>query len=206
MNQVDGLRARYGMAPRGSVVLGAVPTTADLRPMGPLIELTMRRFRDQREETWAFGPFPRLCFSRQSKRLWVLGGAFRIDGEGFHARGGRKHGLRFQPIEEARRDPKLASQLREFRRTHKDLDPIEAVEGELRIPRAMLALGECLSVVYKTDRRDGDGRSEWQHPFEDEGVAKGRSFQRPWVCTDSEGLGLWFAGGSYTVIDGWLAG
>jgi len=202
------LQRRYGAAPRRSVVMGEVPTGATVRPMGPFVELAVRRFRDGVLETWRFDPMPRLCFHAQSKRLWCLGAGFRIDGLGFHPRGGAPHGLKVVPVERARRAPTMKGQLREFRRTHNGLDPVEAVDGVLDLPRAMIALGAMEHAVYKTDRNDGDGRSEWIHPFEHEGLpgVTAQTHTQPMICTDATGTGLWFAGGTYSVIDGWLAG
>jgi hypothetical protein len=203
---VAALVARYGHPRAGRAVrLGEPPTTATVRPMGPLVELTLTRFRDGERETWTFDPRPRLVFTRRTKRLWVLGGGFKIDGDGFHNHHGAS-GLRRERVEVARNDPAMQPQLREFHRTHSNLDPIEAVSGVIRAPRAVVALGTLASIVYRTDRRDGDGRSEWIHHMEDEGVAPGRAWAPPMVLTDPAGTGLYFAGGTYRVIDGWLAG
>lgn len=201
------LARRYGAAPRSTLRFGALPTTRTVRPMGPLVELHVRRFADDVVEVWPFSPRPRLVFNAANKRLWVMGGGFAIDGEGFHARRGEL-GLSFEPIERARTDAALHYQLREFRRTHNDLDPIEAFVGEVRLPPrdGVVALGWMEQAVYKTDRRDGDGRSEWYHPFEDEHLPGVLRHTQAMVCTDRTGTGLWFAGGTYSVIDGWLAG
>ena len=200
------LQRRYGAAPRSSVSMGRVPTTATVRPMGPLVEIAMMRFSDDGLETWRFDPMPRLCFGGRDKRLWCLGGGFRIDGSGFHQRGGTSRGLTMIPVEQARTQASLRNQLKEYRRTHNGLDPIEAVSGDLTLPRALVALGTMHHCVYRTDRNDGDGRSEWIHKFEDEQLTGVRNHTQPMVCTDATGTGLWFAGGTYSVIDGWLAG
>lgn len=203
---VAALIARYGRpSTERAIRLGEAPTTATVRPMGPLVELTLARFRDGQREVWSFDPRPRLVFTRRTKRMWVMGGGFRIDGNGFHNHRGAS-GLQRESVEAARNDPALAAQLREFWRTHSQLDPIEAVSGVIRVPRAVVALGTLVSIVYRTDRRDGDGRSEWIHTMEDEGVAPGRAWKAPTVLTDPAGTGLYFAGGTYRVIDGWLAG
>ena len=175
--------------------------------MGPLVELHVRRFRDGVVEVWPFAPRPRLVFNATNKRLWVAGGGFAIDGGGFHARRGPV-ALRFEPIDRARKDPALRYQLREFHRTHADLDPIEAFVAEIEAPPrdGVVALGWMEQAVYKTDRRDGDGRLEWFHPFEDEKLPGVLKHTQAIVCTDRTGTGLWFAGGTYSVIDGWLAG
>lgn len=204
---VAALARRYGAAPRGALRFGTQPTTRTVRPMGPLVELHVRRFADDAVEVWRFAPRPRLVFNSVNKRLWVMGSGFSIDGNGFHARRGDL-GLSFEPIDHAREDPALREQLREFHRTHSDLDPIEAFAGEIRpVPRdGVVALGFLEQAVYKTDRRDGDGRSEWYHPFEDEHLPGVLKHTQATVCTDRTGTGLWFAGGTYSVIDGWLAG
>ena len=203
---VAALQDRYGFAARRSVVLGEVPTTRTVRPMGPLVEIAARRLRDGVVETWRFAPMPRLCFGARDKRLWCLGGDFRFDGRGFHARAGRSDGLRFLPVDAARRRAELRGQLQEFRRTHAGLDPEEAAEGTLSLPRALVALAHMEHCVYRTDRNDGDGRSEWIHKFEDEHLPGVKRHSQPLLCTAPDGRGLWFAGGTYSVLDGWLAG
>ena len=101
---VAALIARYGHPPaQGAIRLGEAPTTATVRPMGPLVELTLERFRDGQREVWSFDPRPRLVFTRRTKRMWVMGGGFRIDGNGFHNHHGAS-GLQRESVEAARND------------------------------------------------------------------------------------------------------
>jgi hypothetical protein len=58
----------------------------------------------------------------------------------------------------------------------------------------------------ETDRNDGDGKSEWIHRYEDENLPGVKVHKRPIVCTNTTGTGIWFCGGTYSVIDGWLGG
>ena len=53
---------------------------------------------------------------------------------------------------------------------------------------------------------DGDGKSEWIHAYEDENLPGVKNHRMPLVCTDRRGSGIWFCGGTYSVIDGWLGG
>lgn len=213
--------------------LGAVPTVHSVGAMGPLQEIKMRRLRDGGREVWTFDPRPRLIYHRQGKRLWVMGDGFRFDGDGFHPRSGTL-GLERRPIEDGRRDPSLRGQLREYVRTHYGLEPGEYVVGDVTRPRVLVPLGYAESVTYRTDRNDGgstachpwdhadgvhgcalrdgardrDGMSPWEHPFEDEGADIRRTIEhtQPLLCTAPDGRGLWFCGGSYTILDGWIAG
>lgn len=198
---------RYGEYDGPALRMGSPPTTAYVRPMGPLVELHVDRLRDGRREVWAFDPMPRLVFRRGSKRLWVMGGGFRIDGDGFHPRGGAPRNLRFVPLDQEIRRPGMAAQLREFRRTRYGATPDEAVVGVIRAaPRRLVPLGYLEQAVYKTDRNDGDGKSEWFHPFEDENLPGVQEHKRAIVCTNRTGTGIWFSGGTYSVIEGWLGG
>lgn len=236
----EELIERYGhrLTPSGApssgyITLSEPPTERLLRPMGPLMEITMSRLGDEGVEVWRFGPMPRLCFNGSTKRLWVLGRGFRFDGRGFHPTGGEARGLVRLPVEKTRRDPTMRGQLREFVRTHYGLQPNEALLGTLALPKACVALGYAQSIVYRTDRNDGgstqchpwensdgvkgcaprngardrDGQSPWEHPLIDEGEPLRTKFHtRPLLCTNPEGTGLWFHGGSYSVRNGWLVG
>lgn len=220
-------------APAAVPRLGEVPTKHTVGSMGPLQEIKMRRLRDDGLEVWTFDPRPRLIYHRQGKRLWVMGDGFRFDGEGFHPRSGTL-GLERRPIEDGRGDPALRGQLREYVRTHYGLEPNEYVVGHVTRPRVLVPLGYAQSVTYRTDRNDGgstqchpwdhadgvngcalragardrDGMSPWEHPFEDEGADIRRTVEhtQPLLCTGVDGRGLWFCGGSYTILDGWIAG
>lgn len=227
---------RYGHLDTSAAALNFPnpPSTATVRPFGPLQEIRMRRLSDGGEEVWRFGPTPRLVFNGTTKRLWTLGRGFHFDGQGFHPRGGDPRGLVRGSVEAARRDPTLRGQLNEYVRTRYGLAPNEYVVGDLALPRDAVALGYAEAIVYRTDRNDGgstgcnpwehadgvrscsarahardrDGMSPWEHPFKDEGadVRRTRNHTKPLLCTDADGRGLWFHGGSYTVIDGWLVG
>lgn len=201
----DELVRRYGyfdgLLPR----LGDPPTTADVRPMGPLVEMHVDTLKGRRE-VWRFDPMPRLVFNRRSKRMWVMGQGFRFDGNGFHPTGGAPRRLSVLPLAREMRAPDLAAQLREFNRTHYGVKPDEAVVGFIAYPDALTPLGYLENIVYKTDRNDGDGKSEWIHRYEDENLPGVKVHKRPIVCTNTTGTGIWFCGGTYSVIDGWLGG
>ena len=176
--------------------------------MGPLVELHVERLRDGRVEVWKFDPMPRLVFKRGTKRMWILGGGFRVDGRGFHPTGGDCRCMRRLPLAEHADDRRLRGQLREFRRTHYGAAEDEIVEGVIRAPGPgpLVPLGRLVAAVYKTDRNDGDGKSEWIHAYEDENLPGVKNHRMPLVCTDRRGSGIWFCGGTYSVIDGWLGG
>lgn len=227
------LRGESERAGALTLELGDPPEEREVRPMGPLMELTVRRIGDGGREVWRFGPMPRLVFHGGSKRLWVMGRGFKIDGRGFHPTGGEPRGLTQLPVESLRRDPSMRGQLREYVRTRYGVLPNEGVVGDIDLPREAVALAYVESVVYRTDRNDGgstqcepwrhkdgvkgcaqrsrkrdrDGMSPWEHYFEDEGEPRRTRFHTlPLLVTNATGTGLWFHGGSYSVRNGWLVG
>lgn len=202
----EALVRRYGILDGPVPRMGQPPTTTTVRPMGPLVELSVERLSDGVIEKWRFNPWPKLVFNRASDRMWTMGRGFRFDGAGFHPTGGKPYGIKRLPLDIAREKP-MRGQAREFVRSHYGVRPHEAVVGPIDpVPAIVVPLGILRSAVYRTDRNDGDGQSEWEHHFEDEGVTRGRPFTRPIVLTDRTGTGLWFAGGTYGVFDGWLGG
>lgn len=203
----DALRRRYGDYGGAPPRPGSPPTERDVRPMGPLVELHVERLGDGRVEKWVFDPKPRLVFNRRTKRMWILGGGFRVDGRGFHATG-RATCVRRLPLAEGLRDPSQAPHRREWARTRNGAAPQEFLLGVIRAPGPgpLVPLGHLEAAVYETDRNDGDGYSEWIHAYEDEGLPGVKNHRRPLVCTDARGSGIWFCGGTYSVIDGWLGG
>jgi len=63
-----------------------------------------------------------------------------------------------------------------------------------RTPKALAELGELESVVYSTDK-NGDGFSNYEHEFGEEGGEK------PLLAVDPENKKLHVVGGDYTVED-----
>ena len=204
----EELVRRYGILDGPVPRMGQPPTTATVRPMGPFLELHVERLSDGVIEKWRFNPSqkPKLVFNRASKRMWTMGRGFHIDGEGFHATGGKPYGIRTLPLDIAQERP-MRGQASEFVRSHYGVRPREAVSGPIDpVPAIVVPLGILRRADYETDRNDGDGQSGWKHYFDDEGVSGDRPFTRPIVLTDRTGTGLWFAGGTYGVFDGWLGG
>lgn len=236
----EELSARYGFLRNASgslaaptIKLGDPPDEAHVRPMGPLMEMTVRRLSDGGREVWKFDPMPRLAFNSRSKRMWVMGRGFRFDRAGFHPTGGEPRGLIRLPVESLRRDPSMRGQLNEYIRTRYGVKPNEAVLGEIELPTEAVALALVDSIVYRTDRNDGgsthcepwkyvdgaagcaardrkrdrDGMSPWEHHFVDEGEVRHTRFHTPPLAlTNATGTGLWFHGGSYSIRNGWLVG
>ena len=210
--EVAALVARYGFkSPDGgrslrTVRLGEPPDTEHVQSMGPLVRMEVRRLSDNVREVWRFRPYPRLAYSKDSKRLWSVGGAYHIDGAGFHNTS-KPNRLKRVPVAEARKRPELQRQLREYKRTHYGLSPIEAVTGEIVIPKAVVALATLEAIVYATDRNDGDGISDWKHLFVDEGLhLRVKLHSPPTVCCNTTGTWIYFVGGTYSVKNGWLVG
>ncbi len=187
-----------------------LPYSNELEAMGPLIWLEMRSINGMRRETWDFDPMPRLVAtlpkyepSRRS-RLWISGGSFRIDGDGFrNVPGGT--GIRRESI------PGLLSRSPVFREKnelyiakHYGVKPHEAFTGPLELPSDVVAIGFLEAITYRTDRNDGDGISNWRHEFK---ASREWSFDgddRPLICTSTSGRGLLLVGGTYTVKFGWI--
>ena len=211
-NVTAALIARYGFKSDGgkkprTLLLARPPSTREIRSMGPLVRLEVRRLSDDKLERWEFDPYARLAYSHKTKRLWAIGGAYRIDGGGFHNTGSKSRVTRV-PLARAREKPALRAQFREFKRTHYGAPPYEAIEAEIVIPKAVVALAYVDAVVYSADRNDGDGRAvPWKHVFEDEGIVRVQmQHTRPLVCTNTTGTWIYFHGGTYSLKDGWLVG
>ena len=217
-NVADQIIARYGVyAAKGrhgkaTLAIGEPPSSDDIRGMGPLVEIRVRRHIDGHVETWLFTtkrsrtPMPRLAYHRKSKRLWVVGGAFRIDGKGFHRLSGVRGGLKRVSVKDAAK--KYPGQARVFQHDRYGIAPTEAVRATLTVPAKVISVGFMESIAYKADRNDGDGRSEWEHPIEDEGEEfRETKFHRPpHVCVNVTGTKLYILGGSYTIKEGWIVG
>lgn len=208
-NVVRELIGRYGYAsPEGDMRVrkmrvGEVPSSDDLRAFGPLVELVVRTNLGDRE-VWRFDPWPRLVYHRTSKRLWIVGAGFSVDGRGFHSRKGRV-GLARVPIDEARK--RHEAQYREYVRTHYGVKPTASWRGVIVAPTSVVAVGELESAMYRADRNDGDGQSNWKHPIEDEGEPRRATFHKPpTVCLNTTGRRIYIVGGTYSVKNGWMVG
>jgi hypothetical protein len=190
------LTTSSGAPMSGWLRIGEPPDESNVRPMGPLVELSVERLSDGVVEVWRFRPWPRLVFRAGTKRLWVMGRGFRFDGRGFHATGGLPRGLRRLPIKASRNDPRLRGQRNEFVRTRYGLEPDEAVEGDIELPpkacfkcpAQVIALGYAKQVVYRTDRNDGGSAAcePWNNPDGAAGCAL-RSGKR-----DRDGVSAWY--------------
>lgn len=214
MTVAQELIGRYGLTPwpvmnalgystaRGEVRVRVPPTppTERLRGMGSLGWMKVERFTDGRTEKWDFdwesgrGPMPRLLYDKANTRLWTMGGRYRIDGEGFRSLGGPTPLVRRQ-LHSKPWSARLQPQIADWRQHHGGLPPREKITGLLSAPPAVILVGWLTELMYRADRNDGDGLSNWEHVFR-------RPFPVIGVSTSGRSFGI--LGGGYTVVDGWL--
>lgn len=178
--------------PRGIEV--SVPR--EVTGMGELLDIELGDLDDaDHVRIWRFGsPRPRLGFEHVSRdarrgarvsRLWILGGAWRIDDRGrFHGAGARPS-ARVERVHGAipgRRAPRELS--RRYAETHGGRAPSERVTGDLAIEGGVVPVGWLRAVSYHTDKRERAERdpADYRHAFEGEA--------RPLVCVTADGRGL----------------
>lgn len=165
---------------------------------------------------WEFAPMPILAFERASPSerhkvpttLWLAGGGYRV---AWNAHG-TPHlvtrqgpsGLERISVREARAAHPEA--VERFRKGHGGEAPTRAVRATLRpFPAEPRYVGTVTALEYPDNKGESDpqgfvprGRkAEYKHDIELPGA-------RPFLVTNLAGDGLWLAGGSEAVVDGWL--
>lgn len=192
---------RYGLNPyeHGDKILAPrLPTSRDLRGMGPLVWIEMERF-DGIRENWFFDPFPRLAYDDKTNQLWILGGRYRLDDHGFHNvdSHGAAQPLTERDIERIREQPAQQMAIWDYVLNHGGRLPDEAVSGVLSIPEKVVVVGRMLAIAYRADKGNGKRRSNYRHVFSNE---------LPFLAVNPLGKRLTVIGGNYTLEDGWLHG
>lgn len=207
---LHGLTRRY-LGPRADVAtreldLPAAPTQSTVRGMGPLQWMLVRR-TDGIVEHWTFDPMPRLYFGPRFEgadveqpggaQLWISGGAFQIDADGFrNLPGVDRHDFSPVPIEAARVADR--TQDRWWRATHGGHAPTEAYSPRIVIPRECVDVGTMDAVAYRT-RRDAIERP-YEHPME---------HPKPRILVGNHpvtGSCLLIHGGGYRIVGGLIGG
>ena len=134
-------------------------------------------------------------------QLWHVGGAYRVDGRGFHnARGG--NGLRRHNLSEIAKRQRAAGEL--YRANHGGREPTEAVGGALVYPNRVVCVGRCRAVAYRNDKGNGKGRVNYRHAFAEDHARSEQRENMPFIDVSENGTRFFFRGGSYELRDGWL--
>jgi hypothetical protein len=156
--------------------------------MGALLGFEVGELADPaRVAEWHFdAPMPRLAFEhvspdasagRRISRLWVVGGSYHVDARGRFHGGGRRGRMRV-----ARAGAKVhAETAARYRATHGGKAPRELVEASVAPAGAVIPLGWCRAVIYKTDKAENApvDPASYRHPFAEHA--------RPLLCVDSAG-------------------
>lgn len=207
---LDAIERRY-LGPRAEVAtrtleLPPEPSQHAVWGMGPLQWMLLER-DDGMTEHWRFDPMPRLFFSPRfagadvespgGAQLWVVGGAFEVDEDGFRNLSGvDRNDFRAVPIDEAR----VAHRTQDawWRATHHGHAPTEAYQPNIVIPTECVDVGRLGAVAYRT-RRKGIERP-YEHPMR---------HPKPRILVGKHpltGSCLLIHGGGYRIVGGLIGG
>ncbi len=202
---------RFGIVKRrrtgSKIALADPPGTRDIRAMGPLVSIEFISNRGK-PVTFKFkSPLPRLVYHRGTDRLWIVGGSYRVGKQGLVGLGSPSRARRVPMANALQRKP-VRIQWDVFYDHHEHVAPREVLSVKMHTPKTLIDLGEIVAVSYKIDRGDADGNGvPWRHAFVPEaGVAVRGRHTRPRLKVSQTGAYLYITGGSYKIVNGWLAG
>lgn len=177
------------------------------RPLALASVKELRVVRHGRVQIWRFPTnhvLPRLAYVDPSPsdarlkptRFWIVGGAYRVDDDGLHARSG-DGGIVQVPVATARTMPVLAEAVAIHRAGHGGLDPRVAVRAAAPpAPPVLVEAGPLAAIVYGDDKGDGDGFGPFIHNI--------KKPCRPDVYISYDGTQIYIVGGRMAVFEGWL--
>lgn len=202
---------RFGVDKRrpagAQLAVGTPPGTREIRAMGPLVSIEFISNRGK-SVTFRFkSPKPRLAYNRLTDRLWIAGGSYAVGRDGLVNRGSPSRARRV-PMSLALRRKAVRMQWDVFYDHHEHVAPREVLAVKMHMPKTVIDLGEIVAISYDIDRGDTDGEKiPWRHEFKPEaGVSVRGRHTRPRLKVSQTGEYLYITGGSYKIVNGWIAG